>query len=98
MNRGIKFLTLQDYINDDLKSFGDWFGWDKQILSSHNYKIYNDDEYDLVPKPHHIQRRIKELERQLESKKQIFEMQKKTHEGQVKTLEVEIEQLKQKIK
>jgi hypothetical protein len=75
---------------DDLASIGDIWGHP----SFTNWGgSYNSDEFDLVPKKKHFERRLKEKEQQLANVESI----KKHYEDQITTLKIEIEQIKGKI-
>lgn len=96
MNGSFKFIRAWDY--DEFKALDDFLmEWSKPSVSSHRLKIFDENDYDLVAKPHVHEKRLKELNRELESLNQVFEMQKKVHDEQVKKVELDIEQTKQKI-
>ena len=93
MNRSYKFLNAINNINEDVSVFESWFGFGDPIFSKGNLKLYDPDHYDLIAKPHHLQRRLKEKEQQLSNYKSII----KHHEEIVKKIEEEITELKKQI-
>jgi hypothetical protein len=93
MNHHYKFIDAVKELNDGISAFESWFGFGEPFFSEKDLKFYDFNHYDLVLKPHHIERRIKEKEQQLSNYKSII----KHHEEIAKKIEEEINELKTKI-
>jgi len=93
-------MTLRRYsfgdvikeVNGDLALITDHY-WAKPYLSLFKGEIYDPEEFDLVPKRKHLERRLKEKEQNLENLKGIY----KHYEEQIKKAEIELEDLKRSL-
>jgi hypothetical protein len=80
-------------MNDDLAVFDNFFSHPITTRLS----VFNERDYDLVPKKHTIEKKIKEAEQRLDSLKERKENYERQYEEEVKALKLEIEQMKQKL-
>jgi hypothetical protein len=78
-------------VNDDLAVFEDF--WAKPTASFFKGSLYDEDEFDLVPKKKHFERRLKEKEQQLVNVEGIMSH----YAEQIKKLKQEIDELKGKL-
>ena len=93
MTRGYKFLDIINRLDEDFPILDTWFGFSNPTIAMSELILYNPDHYDLVIKPHHLERRIKEKEQQLSNYKSIINH----YEEIVKKIEEEIVELKKQL-
>ncbi len=86
-----------DAHNDLAQVFDDFFAWPFESSYSINGRLVNTDDYDILPKKHTIERKVKEAEQRLESLKTQRENWKRTWDEQEKQLQDEIYDLKKKL-
>jgi hypothetical protein len=94
----IKKYRFADRTNDDLAQvFDDFFGWPFASSYSVNGRLVNTDDYEIRPKKHTIERKIKEAEQRLESLKTQKKNWERTWDEQKKQIEDEIFDLQKKL-
>jgi hypothetical protein len=87
-----------DRVNDDLaQAFDDFFAWPFASSYRVNGRLVNTDDYELVPKKHTIERKVKEAEQRLQSLKDQRENEKRFFDERQKQIEDEIYDLKKKL-
>jgi hypothetical protein len=59
--------------------------------------VFDERDYDLIPKKHTIEKKIKEAEQKLDSLEDRKKQSDRVYEEQVKSTKLEIDQLKQKL-
>ena len=93
MNRSAKFLELMNLVNDDMATFETWFGYTEPTFSQRTLKVYDPDHYDIVPRQHHLENRLKKREQDLKNLQGI----RKHYEEQEKIIEKDIDDIKSQI-
>ena len=87
--------VIKEFANDDMATWADF--WARPSLTFVKGELYDPENYMLIPRPHHLKRRIEEREKQLAQVKNISEMQQKHYDQQIKDLQLEIDQLKEQL-
>ena len=90
--RRYSFGDVIKEVNDDLALITDHY-WARPYLSLFKGELYDPDEFDLVPKRKHVERRLKEKEQQLKDTEGILDHYKQ----QLKKIQGEIDELKEKL-
>jgi len=92
----IKRYTFGDYQNSTLDAL--FYDSLSDILNvNHVKRVYNPEEYDLVPKRSYIERQIKLKEQKIMSLGERRKNLNRQLNEEEKTLQLEIDQLKQKL-
>ena len=96
-------MTLRKYrfgdpVNDDLAQvFDDFFGWPFRSNHTGTRVLVNEEDYEIRPKKHTIERKIKEAEQRLTELKDRRDSYNRTWDEQEKQLQDEIYDLKKKL-
>jgi hypothetical protein len=80
-------------LNDDLAIFDNFFSHPITTRLS----VFDEKDYDLVPKKHTVEKKIKEAEQRLDSLEDRKKQSDRFYEEQIKSTKLEIEQMKQRL-
>jgi protein-tyrosine phosphatase len=83
--------VIKEFANDDMATWSDF--WARPSLTFVKGELYDPENFDLIPKKHHLEHRLKEKEQQLSNLEGI----QKHYEEQHKKIREEIDELKDQI-
>lgn len=94
---GLRKYRFGDVDNNLIRAFDDFFAWPFESSYSVNGRLVNTDDYDILPKKHTIERKIKEAEQRLKGLKDRRANYNRTWDEQEKQIQDEIYELTKKL-
>ena len=89
---------FRDTVHDDFADAVDKiFGWPFPYVSTTKGTLVNTEDYDIIPKKHTVERKIKDAEQRLQELKDRRANYNRTWDEQQKQIEDEIYDLKKKL-